>query len=427
MKKSFSLFLALRYLKPKRTFVSVITLISIVGVTLGIMVLILVMSVMTGFERELQRKVLGFEPHVVVMGGVLRDWREMVKTIEGLPDVDGVAPFVQGPVIVEFQNQRKTPIMRGIDPDKERKLTEVADHMLAGEFDLNGDNCVVGADFARDYGLMVGDVLTIYSPENVEAVLAKLDSLEASGSSDRENLEEIKRIVTPTELTVTGIFQSGRYAYDSQYMLVPLYVGQEIYGLGDDVHGLGVEATDPFLAETVKREIMSAVGPVVTTLTWIDLNRQLFEAVATERTVMFFLLMFIVLVAAFGIMNTLITVTVQKTREIGIIKALGAPTRQIMGVFLAQGMVVGFFGAITGLASGILVIQFRNDLLRFLGTMGINVFPPSIYEFQEIPAEVVTSDVVIICVSAFVVCSLAALVPAYAAARLDPVKALRYE
>ncbi len=427
MKKPFSLFLALRYLKPKRTFVSVITLISVIGVTLGIMVLILVMSVMTGFERELQAKVLGFEPHVVVMGGVLRDWQRIEEEVAGLPDVKAVAPFVQGPVIVEFANQRKTPIMRGIDPEKERNLTQIGEYIVAGEFDLNGDNCVVGADFARDYGMMVGDVLTVYSPENVEAVLAKLDSMETDGGSEQANLEEVKQLISPTELTVAGIFQSGRYAYDSQYMFVPLYVGQEIYGLEGDVHGLGVEATSPFQAEQVKREVMETIGPVVNALTWVDLNKQLFEAIAMERTVMFFLLMFIVLVAAFGIMNTLITVTVQKTREIGIIKALGARTWQIMGVFLAQGMVVGFFGAITGLASGIVMIQFRNDLLRFLGSIGIEVFPASVYQFQEIPAAVVPSDVAIICVSAFVICSLAALVPAYAAARLDPVKALRYE
>ncbi len=132
LKKPFSLFLALRYLKPKRTFVSVITLISIVGVTLGIMVLILVMSVMTGFERELQAKVLGFEPHVVVMGGVLRDWQEIEEKVSTLPDVEAVAPFVQGPVIVEFANQRKTPIMRGIDPEKEKNLTQISEFIVAG-------------------------------------------------------------------------------------------------------------------------------------------------------------------------------------------------------------------------------------------------------------------------------------------------------
>ncbi|MGC1479514.1 MAG: ABC transporter permease, partial [Chthoniobacterales bacterium] len=389
MKKPFSLFLALRYLKPKRTFVSIITLISIVGVTLGIMVLILVMSVMTGFERELQRKVLGVQPHVVVQGGVLENWQDVAETVAGLEKVVGVAPFVEGPVIIEFNQRRNTPVIRGIDPELETNLTEIGDYIISGELDLNGDNCVVGADFAREMGIAVGDVVTLFSPENVEAVLRQLDALEDSGSADRSKIREVKEMVIPTELTVTGIFQSGRYSYDSQIVLVPLYVGQEIYGLGGDVHGLGVEAEDPFDAEPVKREIMAALGPVVTTLTWVDLNRQLFEAIAMERTVMFFLLMFIVVVAAFGIMNTLITVTVQKTREIGIIKALGARTWQIIGVFLAQGMVVGFFGALTGLGAGMVVIQFRNDLLRFLGRMGIEVFPASVYQFAEIPAEIV--------------------------------------
>ncbi len=429
MKKPFSLFLALRYLKPKRTFVSVITLISIIGVTLGITVLILVISVMTGFERELQRKVIGFDAHVVVTtGGVLGGWRDVSETISALPDVVAVAPFMQGPALVEFQNRRLAPKVRGIVPERENEISEISSFIIAGELDLDGDNCVVGSELARSLGLRVGDLLTIYSPENVEAVVDQLEAMEQGGGADSDQLEDVKQMIVPTELTVTGIFESGRYLYDSEFILIPLYVGQEIYGLDDDVHGLAIKTTDPFGAETVKKEIMDAVGPPVNALTWVDLNKQLFEAIAMERTVMFFLLMFIILVAAFGIMNTLITVTVQKTREIGIIKALGAKTGQIVGVFLAQGMVVGFFGTLSGLGLGMAMIQWRNEVSRWLATvLGVEIFPASVYQFQEIPAEVIPSDVAIICVSAFVICSLAALVPAYAAARLDPVKALRYE
>ncbi|MFZ4775552.1 MAG: FtsX-like permease family protein, partial [Terrimicrobiaceae bacterium] len=157
-------------------------------------------------------------------------------------------------------------------------------------------------------------------------------------------------------------------------------------------------------------------------------NKQIFDAIRMERSVMFFLLMFIVLVAAFGIMNTLITVTVQKTREIGVMKALGARTYQIIGVFLAQGMVVGVFGTISGLFLGIAMVQYRNEVSRMLAnTFGLEIFPRAVYQFSEIPAQVIPSDVAIICVSAFLICSLAALIPAWFAARLDPVKALRYE
>jgi lipoprotein-releasing system permease protein len=160
----------------------------------------------------------------------------------------------------------------------------------------------------------------------------------------------------------------------------------------------------------------------------MDMNKDLFDAIRLERNVMFFLLLFIIIVAAFGIMNTLITVTVQKTREIGIMKALGASVGQIMWVFLAQGMVVGFFGNITGLALGMALVRWRNEFKDWLGhTLGIQIFPADVYQFSAIPAEVVPKDVAIICLSAFAICSLAALVPAWFAARLEPVKALRYE
>ncbi|MBA2434335.1 MAG: ABC transporter permease, partial [Chthoniobacterales bacterium] len=208
----------------------------------------------------------------------------------------------------------------------------------------------------------------------------------------------------------------------------PIFVGQELYGLGDALHGLTVKTTNPDNAFEVKQAIEKFLQPPEYAQTWIEMNKQYFDAVSLERTVMAFLLFFIVIVAAFGIMNTLITVTVQKRREIGIMKAVGASIGQIMGVFLFQGIVVGIFGTLSGLGLGMLLIRFRNEFSRWLAnTLQIEIFPRSVYQFSEIPAEVIPSDVVRICVAAFIICSLAALIPAYFAARVDPVKALRYE
>lgn len=429
---SLSLFLALRYLKPKRTFVSIITLISILGVTLGITVLILVISVMTGFERELQRKVIGFDAHVMIsngVAGVLQNWEGTAEEIAKVPDVVAVAPFMQGPILAEFQNRRLAPKIRGIDPELENKISDINQFIISGSLDLDGDKCVVGSELARSLGLSVGDEVTLYSPESIEAVMAELDRIKNAGeSADSAELDEIRQMILPTQLIVTGIFESGRYLYDSEFILVPLHIGQELYGLEGDIHGLAVRTTNPFQSNIIKQDIMQAIGPEFLALTWVDMNKQLFDAIKMERNVMFFLLMFIILVAAFGIMNTLITVTVQKTREIGILKALGARTGQIIGIFLAQGMVVGVFGTLTGLVMGMTLIQYRNEVSQFLATvLGIEIFPASVYQFSEIPAEVIPSDVAIICVSAFTICSVAALIPAWFAARLDPVKALRFD
>jgi lipoprotein-releasing system permease protein len=425
--RRFSLFLALRYLKPKRTFLSIITLISILGVTLGVMVLILVISVMTGFERELTRKVVGFDAHLVVSNaGVMEDWPEVMKMVSANKEVTAVAPFVQGPVLVEFQDRRMAPKIRGIDPELEGKVTNIRDFIIVGALDLDGDKVVLGSELARTLTANVGDKINIFSPGNIDQILQELDRVEKEG--DKTSATALKQMILPMELTVSGIFESGRYLYDSEFLLVPLHIGQEIYNLGGGAHGLAVKTRDPFLADQVKNELNATLTPPNLALTWIDLNKQLFEAIRMERNVMFFLLLFIILVAAFGIMNTLITVTVQKTREIGIMKALGARTIQIIGVFMAQGIVVGIFGTLTGLVTGIVLVQYRNQVSDWLATtLGVEVFPRSVYQFSEIPAEVVPNDVIIICVSAFVICSFAALIPAWFAARLDPVRALRYE
>lgn len=426
--KNFSLFLALRYLKPKRTFLSIITLVSILGVTLGIMVLILVISVMTGFEQELRRKVIGFDAHIVITNqSVMEGWSETMAMCQKEPNVTAIAPFVQGPVIVEFENRRLAPKIRGVDPELEEKVVSVGEFIIEGAYDLEGDKTVLGSELARTLGAGVGDKVTVYSPGNFNEILAELERIEKEGGKAAD-AGALRQMILPKELEVTGIFESGRYMYDSEFLIVPLHIGQELYSLGNAIHGLALRTSDPYIAPEVRESLNQKLTPPEFALTWIDLNKQIFDAIRMERNVMFFLLMFIVLVAAFGIMNTLITVTVQKTREIGVMKALGARTHQIIGVFLAQGMVVGVFGTIAGLALGISVVQYRNEVSQWLAnTLHVEIFPRSVYQFSEIPAQVVPSDVAIICVSAFFICSLAALIPAWFAARLDPVKALRYE
>jgi len=426
LKLPFSFFLALRYLKPKRTFLSIITLISVLGVT----VLILVISVMTGFDRELRQKVIDFDAHILVTSDdVLSDWRSLKAKIDKVPGVVATAPYVQGPVIVEFQNRRLAPMIRGIDPKQEENVVPLRKFIKYGKLDLDGESVVLGIDIARKLQINVGEKLTIYSPGNLGQILDGIKKLEnAKGNEEKSAIDDLRDVILPKELTVTGIFETGHYIHDSEFLIVPLYIGQELYGLGDSLHGITVKTDNPYNAETVKNEISTFLEPPAFAETWIDMNRQYFEAVRLERTVMFFLLFFIVVVAAFGIMSTLITVTVQKRREIGIVKALGANISQIIWVFLGQGTVVGLFGTLTGLGLGMTLIRYRNEFSHWLAsTLHIEIFPREVYQFSEIPAQVVPHDVTVICISAFLICAVAALIPAYFAARLDPVKALRYE
>jgi len=430
LKLPFSLFLALRYLKPKRTFLSIITLISVLGVMLGVTVLILVISVMTGFDRELRQKVIDFDAHILVgTEDVLRDWRGLKTKIDNTPGVIATAPYIQGPVIVEFQNRRVAPLIRGVDPVEEEKVIPLRKFIKYGNLNLEGDSTVLGIELARKLQANVGDKITVYSPGNLGQILDGIKKLEnAKGDEEKKAIDQLREVILPKELTITGIFETGHYLHDSEYLLVPVYVGQELYGLQDGLHGITVRTDNPYGAERVKQAIEQFLQPPEYAQTWIDMNHQFFEAVRLERSVMFFLLFFIVVVAAFGIMSTLITVTVQKRREIGIMKALGANIAQVIWVFLGQGTVVGLFGTLTGLGLGMMLIRYRNEFSQWLATtLHIEVFPREVYQFSAIPAEVIPRDVAIICISAFFICSIAALIPAYFAARLDPVKALRYE
>ena len=396
----------------------------------------------------------GFDPDIEVMTPSLIDhWRDLRAEIKGTPGVEASSPFVMGPVLAEAHNRRLAPQIRGIEPDLEAKVIDLNGLMgkgSEGKFDLDGDKAVVGVDLARALDLQLHDKLTLYAPRNLEALAQELKNMEGK-KADQEQIAQLQSMVAPVEVEVTGFFYSGRFPYDSGFLFVPLHLGQELYELGGRVHGISVRTTDAYRADEVARALnekfnreASAARPTTApdgdaaeddpranvphAQTWMELNAAFYGAVRTERATMFVILFVVLIVAAFCVMNTMITVTVQKKREIGIMKAVGADVWQIVRVFASQGMTVGGIGIVTGLVLGLAILQainpFKHAVERFFK---IEVFARQVYGLDDIPYWTKPADVAVICVSMFVICSLAALIPAYLAARLDPVKALRAE
>lgn len=418
----FELQLALRYLRPKRTFVSVITLISIIGVMLGVAVLIIVISVMSGFDRQLRDRIIGFNGHLKIHPpqSVLRDYQTVMTAVEQHPRVRGVTPYVFGQVLVETQPEGADPQwqaqwVRGIDPAREGAVTQLANSVRLGRYDVRGNGLLVGVESASLLGLGIGDPLAIYSPGD----LRRMKDSQTRGEAEA---------ILPTDYVVQGVFDVGYYEYNASVIVCSLANAQDLYGLDDGVHGLVVRLDDPYQANRVRADLEATLGPGLRIRTWEEDNASILEALIVEKNVMFYLLFFITIVAAFGITSALITFVVQKTREIGVLKALGASSGQIMRLFLVQSLVVGVLGVSAGYSLGRLAVAYRNEFLRFMRqATGWELFPAAIYNFRELPALVVPSDLIVICGGSLLICLLAGLIPAWNAGRLKPVEALRHE
>jgi len=419
----FELFLALRYLRPKRTFVSVITLISILGVALGVAVLIIVISVMSGFDHDLREKILGFNAHLTVSqpGTTMKNYQVVADKIVANKNVRGVSPFVFGPVLVETQGDTNRPAMfdapmlRGVDPATEGHVSRLPDDMIAGKFDLSGRGMIVGVDFASNLHLQIGDHLSIYSARQIKKMKA---------AHDRKEDEAI----LPDDYEVRGIFDAGYYEYNARVVVTSLDNAQDLYDLNDSVHGLFVVLNDAYQAAAVKAQLTNALGDDFAVTTWMEQSSGILNALIVEKNVMFYLLFFIVLVAALCILSAQITFVIQKTREIGMLKALGASKLQISGIFLAQSAIIGVIGVASGYGLGMLAVTYRNEFLHFMRrATGWELFPASVYGFGELPALITPSDVAIICLGSFIICILGGLLPAVRAGNLKPVEALRYE
>jgi lipoprotein-releasing system permease protein len=418
----FELLLALRYLRPKRSFVSLVTLISVLGVALGVAVLIVVISVFTGFEHKLREKILGFNPHLRVLEAnrTMRDYESIARVISANPEVKAVAPFVLGQVLIETKPRTgaaevAAPWMRGLDPKIEASITVLPASITNGQFDLSGHGLVLGIELAKQLKVAVGDRLQVYSP-------ADLIQWRRKAAGETEKAPE------PEEYEIRGVFDVGYFEYNRSLMVASIENAQKMYALEGRVHGLLVIVKNPYRAVAVQEQLERTLGPTFQISTWMDENAELLGQVVGARNVQFYLLFFIMIVAALCILSALITFVVQKTREVGMLKALGATDLQVATLFLSQSGFIGAFGIAAGFALGRLALSYRNEFLHFLNrTLQSELLAPSIYGFDELPALIVPRDILLICGSALLVCVLGGVIPAWLAARLRPVESLRYE
>ncbi|MBE6356009.1 MAG: ABC transporter permease [Lentisphaerae bacterium] len=435
------LFLAMRYLKPRRNAVSIITLTSIIGVTLGVMVLIVVMAVMSGFTGEMKSKLIETQSHFQIRNprGPISDTeaRKICNTLKKY-HAEGTA-VIQSPVMVQFtvsdafgntaQRLDTQNLLFAAPAEELKKHLNLEQYLKSGmlklgsSFEDDAHYAVISTYMAERWKLKVGDKFLVHSARH----LTDLVKFNAAGGIE---LNDESTAYLPAEFTVAGTYALGKSDFDQVVFFAGMDDAAELlfdsaYNAGaTGIYGWGPDAFD----QKQLLESLAAEFPQHMVIGWEEANRNFLEVLAVEKLMMFFLLIFIVLVAAFSITNTLITSIYQKTREIGLLKAIGCTDGSIMRIFVLQGFLVGLIGSICGMISGFLVIRFRQDIVNFASMIsGQELFPKKFYFFDQLPAQIIVSDVLFIVISSIVLCTIGALLPALRAARLQPSEALRYE
>lgn len=420
--------LAARYLRPKRTFVSIITLLSVFGPMLGVALLIIVTSVMAGFDRNIRERILGMQAHLQLAPVFsARGRRQVIEApehvLKALKEAGAVgAPIIEGPILIQQRDQVVAKFLKGIVPKRERLVTNIHEgESFRGRFEIEEGEALIGSDMALELGVDLGDEILIHSP----ARLTQNVKWEKDG---QVKITEPDEVYVPEEVKIVGIFSLGVSEYDSGIVFVCLDQAADLFGYewgsATTVHA---RVPDPFAMDEITRGIEKRL-PQMRVVTWQQANRMLFGALKSEKSLMFFLLTFIVIVASFAIAGTLVTVAVQKTREIGVMKAMGMGSFLISRVFLLQGMAIGMMGTSAGVAVGLTVLHFRDKVADLISAiLKVDIFPKTIYHLSSIPSLTTVSDLVLIVSLALLICLGASLLPALYASALSPAAAFQDE
>jgi lipoprotein-releasing system permease protein len=411
----FELFIGLRYTRARKRsrFISLISLVSVIGIALGITVLITVLSVMNGFQREVRTRILGVASHVQITGAdnTLADWRSVAERAARNAEVVAAAPYVSAQGLLSSGGAVRGAFIRGVVPEAEERVADLAQHMKsgslgalkAGEFSV-----VLGVELARALGAAVGDKVVLIAPQGQVTPAGILPRLR--------------------QFTVVGIFAVDHYEYDSGLALLHIEDAQKLYRMGESVSGVRLKLRDLFRSGAVSMELSRALGHDIYITDWTRLNANFFRAVDIEKRMMFFIVFLIIAVAAFNIVSSLFMAVKDKQADIAILRTLGASPGSIMKIFLIQGTLVGTLGTVAGVVCGVALAVNVDVVVPFIESLlGFKFLAKDVYQISDLPSELRAADVLVTALFSFVVSMLATIYPSWRAAKINPAEALRYE
>ena len=415
MHLNFEAFIGLRYLRARRRngFISFISLLSVIGIALGVAALIVVLSVMNGFQQEIRGRMLAVVSHLEVSSydGRLPDWQPLQQSLAQQPHVVAAAPYVNAQGLLSSGGNVRGALVRGIDPARERRVVSLGNEMLRGKLESlqpGGFNIVLGVELARALGVEVGDKVTLITPQGNVTPAGMMPRLK--------------------QFTVSGIFKAGMFEYDASLAMISLRDAQVLFRLGKDVSGVRLKLDDAMLAPQLKADLAGKLAANQVASDWTDMNSNYFRAVQIEKRMMFIILTLIVAVAAFNLVSTLVMVVTDKQADIAILRTLGASPASIMKIFVIQGSVAGVLGTVAGVAGGLLLAFNLGSVQHAIEQIiGARLLSSEVYLIDFLPVDVQPGDVGTIAVISLLLSLLATLYPSWRAARTRPAEALRYE